>query len=92
MEQLKPPTIHQRIISYFLIFCGIGLLVLSMLIPPQGEIHPSVLAAFAMILTFVGAVIGIDYKYKSIIAKYMDFVQQQPAHRTTAATSIKDHG
>ena len=32
-------------------------------LPPMGIIHPSVLAAFGEILTFAGALMGLDYKY-----------------------------
>lgn len=43
---------------------GAGLLVAGLAIPPAGEIHPSVLVAFGEILTFAGALFGIDYHYK----------------------------
>ena len=47
-----------------LIIVGSGLLVTGFIVPPAGEIHPSVLIAFGEILTFVGALFGIDYHYK----------------------------
>ena len=31
-------------------------------VPPMGVIDPTVLTAFGEILTFAGAVIGVDYK------------------------------
>ena len=40
-------------------------IVPALLSPPTGEIHPSVLTAFGEILTFAGAILGIDYNYKS---------------------------
>ena len=46
--------------AIFLITVGCGLLIL----PPSGEIHNSVLVAFGEILTFAGALFGIDYHYK----------------------------
>ena len=48
-----------------LIIVGSGLLVTGFIVPPAGEIHPSVLIAFGEILTFVGALFGIDYHYKA---------------------------
>ena len=33
-------------------------------VPPMGVIDPTVLTAFGEILTFAGAVIGIDYKHR----------------------------
>ena len=43
---------------------GMALLATSFFVPPMGIIDPSALAAFAEILSFSGAIIGIDYKYK----------------------------
>ena len=41
-----------------LLFCGVY-------IDPQGEIHSSLLVAFGEVATFSGALMGIDYTYKS---------------------------
>lgn len=38
---------------------GCALLVVSLVLPPPGEIHNSVLVAFGEILTFVGALMGV---------------------------------
>lgn len=43
---------------------GVGLLVAGMVIPPSGEIHPSVLIACGEVLTFAGSLFGIDYHYR----------------------------
>lgn len=58
----------QLIIAVLLVLVGSGLLILGFVVPPLGEIHPSILIAFGEILTFVGALFGIDYHYK---AKYI---------------------
>lgn len=58
------PTI-QLISAMALIALGCGLLVAGFILPPPGEIHNSVLIAFGEILTFAGALFGIDYHYKS---------------------------
>ena len=58
------PTI-QLIAAVALIALGCGLLVAGFILPPPGEIHNSVLIAFGEILTFAGALFGIDYHYKS---------------------------
>ena len=55
----------QPICAVALILVGRGLLVTGFIVPPAGEIHPSVLIAFGEILTFVGALFGIDYHYKA---------------------------
>ena len=62
----------QLILSVCMTVFGCILIVAAFLFPPTGEIHPSVLAAFGEILTFAGAVMGIDYNYKFKIHKSND--------------------
>lgn len=50
--------------AIFLITVGCGLLIAGFILPPSGGIHNSVLVAFGEILTFAGALFGIDYHYK----------------------------
>mgnify|MGYP006945458447 FL=1 len=54
----------QLIASCFLILVGVGLLIAGFCVPPIGIIDNSVLIAFGEILTFVGSLFGIDYRYK----------------------------
>jgi len=51
--------------ALILIVCGVGLLIAGFIVPPVGDISPSVLVAFGEILTFIGSLFGIDYHYKS---------------------------
>ncbi len=68
MKKLK--SIHERKLTLQLILAvcmsifGCILIIAAFVIPPTGEIHASVLTAFGEILTFCGAVMGIDYNYK----------------------------
>lgn len=55
----------QLILAVSMAIFGCVMIVAAFLVPPTGEIHPSVLTAFGEILTFAGAVLGIDYNYKS---------------------------
>jgi len=48
------------------------MLFTGLLLPPQGEISPSVLVAYGETLTFVGSVIGIDYNYRSKQGNHQD--------------------
>ena len=57
------PTI-QLLSAILLIVVGCGLLISGFIMPSPGEIHNSVLIAFGEILTFAGALFGIDYHYK----------------------------
>ena len=44
---------------------GCAMLTAGFLCPPLGEIHPTILTAFGEVLTFSGALLGMDYKYRS---------------------------
>lgn len=57
-------SVIQLCSAIFLITVGCGLLIAGFILPPSGEIHNSVLVAFGEILTFAGALFGIDYHYK----------------------------
>ena len=54
----------QLYIATILCISGLVLLYLGFLVPPQGEIHSSVLVAFGEVSTFAGALFGVDYKYR----------------------------
>lgn len=53
----------QLAVAVGLVTVGCVLLGCAFIAPPKGEIHPSVLVAFGEILTFAGALFGIDYHY-----------------------------
>lgn len=46
------------------IAAGLVLLFMGALLPPGGEIHPSLLVGFGEVATFAGALMGVDYHYK----------------------------
>lgn len=64
---MKTPskTTLQLAVAAALTAVGAGVLVAGFAVPPTGEIDGSVLVAFGEILTFVGALFGIDYHYRS---------------------------
>lgn len=66
---MKDKLRFQFLISALLIIVGCGLLIAGFCVPPVGIIDNSVLIAFGEILTFVGAVFGIDYSYKIKITR-----------------------
>ena len=57
-------TKKQPVLATFLVIFGVLLIIAAFFVPPLGVIDASVLTAFGEILTFAGAVIGIDYQYK----------------------------
>lgn len=54
----------QLMVASVMVIVGCALLGFGFAFPPKGEIHSSVLVAFGEILTFSGALFGIDYHYK----------------------------
>ena len=55
----------QLLTSVALVTFGVLLLIAAFLVPPTGVIDPTVLTAYGETLTFAGALIGVDYHYKS---------------------------
>ena len=55
---------HQILLALLLVCFGVFLITAAIFVPPMGVIDPTVLTAFGEILTFAGAVIGIDYKHR----------------------------
>ena len=55
---------HQILLAVLLVCFGVLLITAAFFVPPMGVIDPTVLTAFGEILTFAGAVIGIDYKHR----------------------------
>ena len=55
----------QLIIATAMCTFGCALLACGFVAHPLGEIHPTILTAFGEVLTFSGALLGMDYKYRS---------------------------
>lgn len=63
MKHNKKLTL-QFIFAWLLVVVGVVLIFFGFFADPRGEIHPTVLTSFGEILTFSGAILGIDYRYK----------------------------
>ena len=59
----------QLICAVVLLIVGVILLAIGIFAPPIGSIDNSVLIAFGEILTFVGSIFGLDYKYRYQMTK-----------------------
>ena len=57
-------TYIQLLLAVLMAVFGCVLIVLALYAPPKGYIDPTVLTAFGEVLTFSGAVLGIDYRYR----------------------------
>ena len=61
---MKQMHTYQFWLAVALVLFGVLLLIVAFFLPPAGLIDPTVLTAYGETLTFAGALIGLDYKYK----------------------------
>lgn len=54
----------QLILAVVLVVFGVVLIVVAFAFPPAGTIDPTVLTAYGETLTFSGALMGLDYRYR----------------------------
>ena len=81
-QQFDELTFKEKL-CYLLAFLSMSaafvMAFMGMFMPPEGEIHNSVLYAFALVLLFVGALLGIDMKYEASRDKFkrdiLDFIK-----------------
>lgn len=76
----------QSVLAFILIIFGMALVMLAMFMPPRGEIHPSVITVFGMLLVAAGAFLGIDLNFQ--FKSYLNSLQSSGGntdggHRTT---------
>lgn len=64
MDKTEAQFRLQLISAALVLIVGCGLIVTGFIMPPIGIIDSSVLVAFGEALSFVGAILGIDYHYK----------------------------
>lgn len=50
----------QSALAFVLVVFGMVMVMLALYMPPVGEIHPSVITVFGMLLVAAGAFLGID--------------------------------
>ncbi|WP_297071346.1 hypothetical protein [uncultured Duncaniella sp.] len=53
------------------------LLFLGLFIPPEGEIHDSVLTAYGLTLLFVGSLLGISMRIESELNKFKSSITER---------------
>lgn len=65
------------ILAVITMFAGLTLLFIGLFIPPEGEIHGSVLTAFGSVSIFVASLLGISLHYANELHKFKNDVQQR---------------
>ncbi len=56
---------------------GLTLLFIGLFIPPEGEIHSSVITAFGILCTFVASLLGISIHYANELDKFKANIQER---------------
>lgn len=54
----------QSVLAFVLVVFGMVVVMLALYMPPMGEIHPSVITVFGMLLVAAGAFLGIDLNFQ----------------------------
>ncbi len=65
------------ILAIVVMIAGLSLLFIGLLIPPEGEIHSSVLTAFGTVCIFVASLLGISIHYANELDKFKANVQER---------------
>ena len=56
---------------------GVALSVTGMVLPPLGEVHPTVITLVGLFLSFAGALLGISHHFESELGKFKATVEQK---------------
>ncbi len=77
----------QTAMAGLLIIFGVVAVLIALYMPPRGEIHPSVIVVFGMVLTAAGAFLGIDLNFQ--FKHYLEMLKetQNQQRRTTPRTT-----
>lgn len=66
---MKTQLCTKEITAVSMLLAGVVMAFTALLLPPQGEIHESVLYLFAQILIYAGSVFGMDCYIRRITGK-----------------------
>lgn len=75
-------------LSVVIMCAGIVLLFLGMYIPPEGQIHESVLTAFGIICVFTASLLGISIHYANELNKFKASINERI---TDISTKLAPH-
>lgn len=76
-DKLTFKDVITYILAIVVMIAGISLLFIGLFIPPEGEIHSSVLTAFGTICVFVASLFGISIHYANELDKFKANVQKR---------------
>lgn len=73
----------QSLLAFLLVVFGMAVVMLALYMPPVGEIHPSVITVFGMLLVAAGAFIGIDLN--SQLKAFLETIRDQSTLKKTVS-------
>ena len=82
---IKSRLTAQSVLAFVLVVFGMVVVMLALYMPPVGEIHPSVITVFGMLLVAAGAFLGIDlnFQLKAFLESVRDREISNPASNET---------
>lgn len=60
---------------------GVALSITGMVLPPLGEVHPTVITLVGLFLSFAGALLGISHHFENELGKFKATVEQKLSER-----------
>ena len=60
---------------------GVALSITGMVLPPVGEVHPTVITLVGLFLSFAGALLGISHHFENELGKFKASVEQKLSER-----------
>lgn len=79
----------QSVLAFILVLFGMIVVMLALYMPPQGEIHPSVITVFGMLLVAAGAFIGVDLNFQ--LRYFVEAVREKKTEPSTTVSNEKDN-
>ena len=56
---------------------GVALSITGMVLPPVGEVHPTVITLVGLFLSFAGALLGISHHFENELGKFKASVEKK---------------
>ena len=84
VSSFKRHLTAQSLLAFLLVVFGMVVVMLALYMPPVGEIHPSVITVFGMLLVAAGAFIGIDLNTQ--LKSFLETVHNEDKRNTKNET------
>lgn len=65
------------ILASVTLIAGLVLLFFGLFLPPEGEIHSSVISAYGIICVFVGSLLGVSMHYANELTKFKSTIEDR---------------